>query len=82
MGSTVIKISEKTKKKLNQFKEYPRETYDEIIRKLILIVASIEKENEEFTPEFEESIGRGLRDIKEGKTFSTKEVMKIIEGKK
>jgi hypothetical protein len=38
MDSTTIKINVDTKHQLDQFREYKRETYDELIRKMIFIL--------------------------------------------
>jgi flagellar motor component MotA len=76
---TSIQIEKNTKDRILQFKEYSRETYDEILNKLMKIVEMVKKEGV-LTEEINESIERGKKDIKQGKTYSTKEVLKILEG--
>ena len=43
MEATTIKIDPKTKKDLDQFKEYKNETYDEVLRKVIYIAKTSKK---------------------------------------
>ena len=38
MNATTIKINLDTKHQLDQFKEYKRESYDELIRKMLYII--------------------------------------------
>jgi predicted transcriptional regulator len=80
MGSyTSIQISSETRKKLLLFKDYTRETYDEVLNKLMKIVETIKKEGE-LSEEALKSIERGKEDIKKGRTYSTKEVLAMLEG--
>ena len=44
MESTTIKVGLDTKHQLDQFKEYKRETYDELIRKILYIVEKAKTE--------------------------------------
>ena len=41
MSATTIKINLDTKNQLDQFREYKRETYDEVIRKMIYILKKV-----------------------------------------
>jgi predicted transcriptional regulator len=75
---TTVQINMETKKRLLKFKEYARETYDEIINKLMSIVESIKEEEEEFTDETIRSIERGRKDIKKGKFYTTKQLLKEL----
>ena len=43
---TTIKIHKKTKERLNRLKEHPRETYEEVLRK-ILYILNLSKKNPE-----------------------------------
>jgi hypothetical protein len=36
--STTIKISKETKSRLNKIKEYPRESYEDIIKKILYVL--------------------------------------------
>lgn len=76
---TSIQINKDTKDRILQFKEYSRETYDEILNKLMKIVEIVKKEGV-LSEEAKESIERGKKDIVQGKTYSTKEVLKMLEG--
>ena len=46
MGVTTIKVSLETKHELDKFREYKRESYDDLIRKLIYIVKKVKTEPE------------------------------------
>ena len=41
---TTIKIDKETKQRLDNFKEYKRETYDELIKKILYILNKIRKD--------------------------------------
>ena len=43
---TTIKINKETKERLDRLKEYKRETYDEVLRK-ILFILNVSKKNPE-----------------------------------
>jgi predicted transcriptional regulator len=74
---TTIQINAETKKRLLKFKEYARETYDEILNKLMSIIESI-KEEGEFTEKTMKSIERGRKDIKKGRFYTTKQLLKEL----
>ncbi len=44
---TTIKLRKETKRRLEKLKEHPRETYDDIIRKMLFILNTVKKEPEE-----------------------------------
>ena len=46
MDATTIKIHEDTKAQLDQFREYRNESYDEVIKKVVFIARTAEKEPE------------------------------------
>ncbi len=43
---TTIKIEKETKQRLDKLKEYSRETYDEILKKMLFILNTIRKDPE------------------------------------
>ncbi|KAA0003554.1 MAG: hypothetical protein FE048_01300 [Thermoplasmata archaeon] len=73
--TTTIQISKETKEKLNAFKEYKKETYDEVIVKLIELA---EEDKMEFSEETRKAIEEGREDIKMGRVLSTKELIKEL----
>lgn len=74
-NTTTIQISKETKEKLNAFKEYKKETYDEVIVKLIELA---EEDKMEFSEETKKAIEEGREDIKMGRVLSTKELIKEL----
>ena len=62
---TTIQVKDKTLKRLKFFKEYSKESYDEIINKLIGIA-----EEGELTDLAVQRIRSGLEDIKAGRVVS------------
>jgi len=62
---TTIQVKDKTVKRLKFFKEYSKESYDEIINKLMGIV-----EEGELTETAVQKIKSGLEDIKSGRVIS------------
>ena len=75
---TTIQVTKSTKEHLHNFREYNRETYDEILNKLMKVVEIVRREGE-LSEETLASIERGKKDIKEGRIYSTKEVLAMIE---
>jgi len=71
MDVTTIKIKLDTKHQLDQFKEYKRESYDELIRKMIYIVTKL-KTQPELSKEAITAIENARKRIKAG-NFVTEE---------
>ena len=71
---TTIQVTEETKDALERMKLYPRETYEEVICRLI----EISKEEEELSTETTQIIEKALEDVKSGRLYSTEEVKKRI----
>ncbi|MHA1677551.1 MAG: hypothetical protein ACTSW3_02090, partial [Promethearchaeota archaeon] len=66
-------LEEETKRKLERAKMFPRETYNQVIERLL------ERDNEEIlSPRTIRNIERALSDIKAGRVYSTKEVKKRL----
>lgn len=61
--NTTIQVKDKTVERLKYFKEYSKESYDEIINKLADVI-----EEGELTEKAIEKINQGLKDIEKGKT--------------
>lgn len=72
MATTTVRISTQTKKKLEKMKIFERESYEDVIERLINI-ASDEPLSEEEIKQIEAS----LRDIKEGRVLSLEEAERM-----
>jgi DNA-binding TFAR19-related protein (PDSD5 family) len=77
MNYTSIQISPETRARLTKFKEYTRETYDEVLNKLMSIAELVRKEGE-LSDETLKDISEARKQYAGGKTFSTKEVLEKL----
>ncbi|HUC39093.1 MAG TPA: hypothetical protein VL944_03105 [Candidatus Acidoferrum sp.] len=77
MSFTTIQVETATRLRLQKFKVGSRETYDEIINALMDLIPTGDDEGE-YTPEFRNSILRGLLDIKRGRVYSLEQVQKRL----
>ena len=71
METTTIQINKDTKIRLDNLKDYNRESYEEIIEKLLDIVA---EENMELSEETKKEIEEARKEFKAGKGISFEEV--------
>jgi predicted transcriptional regulator len=71
---TTIQLKEETKEKLERMKLFPRETYEQVIIRLI----EASKEEGELSIRTIKNIEKALEDIKRGRLYSTKEVRKEL----
>ena len=71
MQTTMIQLKKITAEKLKMFKSYKRQSYDEIINKLIQ-----EVDEEPLTEQEIKEIEEGLEDVKAGKVESIEKVAK------
>ena len=71
---TTIQLEEKTKERLERMKLFPRETYNEVIIRLVLT----SREETELSEQTIKNIEKALEDVKKGKLYSTKEVRKEL----
>jgi len=71
---TTIQLEEKTKEKLERMKLFPRETYNEVIIRLVLT----SQEETELGEQTIKNIEKALEDVKKGRLYSTKEVRKEL----
>ncbi len=69
---TTIQLDKKTKSKLDKLRLFPKETYDDIIKRLLNAAEPDEILSEETIKDIEE----GLKDIKEGRVYTTKQLEK------
>ena len=77
MDATTIKIYEETKQRLDQFREYKNESYDEVIRKMIYIAKKARTEPE-LSKEAVLAIEDARKRIKSGKFVTEKEARKRL----
>jgi len=73
--ATTIEISEETKSKLDSLKDYPKESYEKVIEKLLDIVA---EEDMELSEETKKEIEEARKEFRAGKSVSFEEVKKKI----
>jgi hypothetical protein len=71
---TTILVHKETKERLASLKDYGRESYEELINKLITVYEKL-RSGEELSEETREDIATARKQIKEGKKLSTKELM-------
>lgn len=69
---TTIQLDEEVKKKLEMMKIHPRETYNEVIKRLI------ESSEEEFDVQTIKNIEKALEDVKKNRVYTTKEVKRKL----
>ena len=73
---TTIQLDKKTKQQLDELKNYPHETYNDVLKRLVKI--AIEESEEEFCPKTIKNIEKSLEDIKAGRVFPLDEVKKRL----
>ena len=75
VNTTTIQLEERTKRKLERVKMFPRETYNNVIERLLEMENS---EEDRLSPRTIRNIERSLEDIKAGRVYSTKELRKSL----
>ena len=75
--ATTIQVSEETRERLARLKASPRETYDELLTKLLTLIPEGDDEGR-FTPAFRVGLLNARLDIKEGKLTDHREVKKRL----
>ncbi|CVK32962.1 DUF7557 family protein [Methanoculleus bourgensis] len=71
MASTTIKIDTELKDRLNTLKLHPRESYNDVIERLVAIAVDEEPLSQETIRDLE----RSLEDLKAGRVYTLDEVM-------
>ena len=74
-ASLLVEIDPKVKERLDHLKLHPEESYSDIIDRL----ASIALDEEPLDPETQEKIYQALKDLKEGRSFTSQEIRKMLE---
>mgnify|MGYP000959713725 FL=1 len=69
MSKTTVWVSQETKKRLVGMKRYPRETFDDVIRRLM----DTAEDDEPLSDEAIRGIEESLRDIKAGRLYTLEE---------
>ena len=72
---TTIQVKKDLKDRLNALRLYPNESYDSVIRRL----SELAEDEEPLSKETIQRIEMSLKDIKEGKVYSTDEVKKRLK---
>ena len=75
--ATTIQVSDTTKKELESIKDYPRQTYNEVIGKLVDVYEAV-SENKELRDDLLEEIAEARAEIKAGKGMTTEQLMKKL----
>ncbi len=73
---TSIQIEKETKKRLDKLKNHPRETYNQVLARLIYIVS--QEDEEELSPQTIKNIEKSLAEIKAGKIVSHEDVKRRL----
>jgi len=87
MGITTIQLDSKIKEKLDKLKVHHRETYNELISRLISNTSPSNADRESLIetievlsdPEAMRDIAKGLKDIEQGKTISFEDLIKELD---
>jgi predicted transcriptional regulator len=74
-ASLLVEINPKVKDRLDHLKLHPAESYSDVIDRL----ASFALDEGSLDPETEEKISEALKDLKEGRFFTSQEVSKMLE---
>ncbi len=72
--ATTIQLEERIKNKLEEMKVDPRETYSKVIEKLI----KFSSEDDDLSHQTIRNIEQALEDVRNNRTYSTKEVKKKL----
>lgn len=71
--NTTIKIKEKTRNKLEKLKLHAKETYNDVIERLMRA-----EESDEIDPQTIKNLKKSLTDIEKGKFYSLRQVEKEL----
>lgn len=75
--ATTIQVSQSVRKELESMKEYPRQTYNEVIEMLVSIYETV-AENKELRDDVLAEIKEARKELKAGKGISTKQLLKEL----
>ena len=74
--ATTIQMEESTKRALERVKLFPRETYNQIVERLLQ--RELEEEEAVLSPKAVKNIEQAIEDVKAGRLYSTKEAKKRL----
>jgi predicted transcriptional regulator len=74
-ASLLVKINQEVKDRLDHLKLRPEESYSDVIDRL----ASCALDEEPLDPETKKRIAEALKDLKEGRYFTSQDVKEILE---
>ena len=74
---TTIRINPNTKEELDSFRQYKNESYDEVVRKIIIIAKTCEKDPKLSQKNIQE-IKEAREKIKKGEFYTEEEAKKIL----
>jgi hypothetical protein len=77
MATTSIQIDSRTRQKLARLKSGPRETYDELLNKLLSLIPDGDDEGK-YTDEFRLGLLEARLDVKAGRTISHDEMRRRL----
>ena len=77
VSGTTIQIDKETRERLSGLKSSERDTYDEVLNKLIDLIPSGDDEGA-YSDEFKASLLRGISNIKNGNTVSLNDFKKRV----
>lgn len=72
---TTVQLQGSTKRELEHLKESPRQTYEEVIERLIELA---KEETAELSVETKQNLQKARRDIKEGRVISTVQLIREL----
>jgi hypothetical protein len=78
LDATTIQVPNKVKAGLDRFKGHPRETYAEVISRLLRIAQEDEESRMELSIETLKGIKEAKEDIRKGMVYSTAQVKKEL----
>ncbi len=77
MANTTIQLSQQATQALAKLKTHPRETYEDVVWRLVEGVPAGDDEGA-FTPQFRAGIARGLADVRSGRVVAAADVYKKL----
>lgn len=76
--STTIQISKKMKMELDSFKDHPRETYEEVLGRLVIIAKEDGEAELELSEETIRDIKKSRKNIRKGRFYTTEQIKKEL----
>ena len=74
-ASLLVEINPKVRDHLDHLKLHPEESYSDVIDRLAIIALY----EEPLDPETQEKIAQALKDLKEGRSFTSQEISKMLD---